>query len=123
MTLINHFILSDSEFVSEWLLDGMVISVQWQHTGAIVRLSLRPTKLKKWDHVLDAPLEKEKTLICLIYAQSLVLLSHRLSLDDPLQEAVVAERIALEQTWLQQTKWQDDRPYNNTAIPLKPLRA
>lgn len=123
MTLVNHFNLGDSGFVSEWLLDGMVMSVQWQQPGAIAKLSLRPAESGGWKHKLGILAEESQGLICLIYAQTLVLLAHRLSLDDPLQEAVVAERMALEQTWLQQTQWQDDRPYNNTAIPLKPLRA
>ena len=123
MSLVNHCDLGERGFASEWLLSNAVISAHWQRSGAIIKLSLRPAEASVWKHALEMSPKETTGLIYLIYAQALVLLSHRLSLDDPLQEAVVAERMALEQGWLQQSQWQDDRPYDDTAIPLKPLKA
>ena len=120
MSLVNHFDLGECGYVSEWLLSNAVVSAHWQRSGAIIKLSLSPVEASASKHVREMP-PKETTE--LIYAQALLLLSHRLSLDDPLQEAVVAERMALEQRWLQQSQWQDNRPCDDTAIPLKPLKA
>lgn len=123
MSLVNHFDLGERGFVSAWLLSNAVVSAHWQRSGAIIKLSLSPAESSAWKHVREMPPKETTGLIYLIYAQALLLLSHRLSLDDPLQEAVVVERMALEQRWLQQSQWQDNRPCDDTAIPLKPLKA
>jgi hypothetical protein len=123
MSLVNHVDLGERGFITEWLLSNAVLSAHWQQSGILIKLSLRPAGTSVGEHAPGIPTKEARELIFLVYAQALVLLAHRLSLDDPLQEAVVTERMALEQMWLQQSQWRDDRPYDDTAIPLKPFKA
>lgn len=123
MNLVKHFSLNGNEYFSEWLVGGAIVAAHWRQVGAIVKLTLRPADATAHEQVLGGLTEALQGMIYHIYARALMLLSHRLSLDDALQESVVTERMALEEKWLTQTRWQDDRPYNDTAIPLLPLKA
>ncbi len=123
MNLVKHFSLNSNEYISEWLVGGATVVVHWRQVGAIVKLTLRPADSTAHEQVLDELTEALQGMIHHIYARVLILLSHKLSLDDALQESIVTERMTLEEEWIIQTRWQDDRPYNDTAIPLIPLKA
>lgn len=120
MRLISHFRLSQSQYLSEWLLDNALISAHWQPMAGIHSLTLKPAADCLSLHTTTCRLSTGATAeLCGIYGQALVALAHCLSLDDALQEAVITERMALEQQMLKQMTWRDNRPCVDTSIPLK----
>lgn len=123
MRLIGHARTNAGEYVSEWLLEGTILRAQSKAFGDIYDLTLIKTPNVELADISDNLEAEMMSAVNRLYVQALVLASHRLGLDDPLQEAVVIERMALEKMWLQQAQWRDNRPYDNTATSLKPLKA
>lgn len=119
MHLVSHRRTATGEYVSEWLLAGIRLCARIDIQGTISELRIASSAVEQQ----PSPCALSEQDICegrRYYLYALALLGQRLSIDDPLQEAVVGERLRLEQAWLASSTWRDDRPCDNTAVPLRP---
>lgn len=119
MHLVSHRRTATGEYVSEWLLAGIGLCARIDNQGNISELRIAPIAIEQQPNPCTLS-DQDTSEGRRFYLQALALLGRRLSIDDPLQEAVVVERLRLEQAWLACSTWRDDRPCDDTAIPLRP---
>lgn len=119
MHLVSHCRTSGGEYVSEWRLAGVLLRARSNEFGTICNLAISPIAAEPLINACELP-DEAISEGQRLYFQALALLSQRLSMDDPLLEVVMLERLRVEQEWLAQSTWRDERPCHHTAIPITP---